>query len=168
MIPPKPVFCAVCGFALHPYARDGEVIAYLHHAAELSGEENPDHIAIPVSASQLQNPNLKCDFCSSLNPRWVYFTTEFEIKFVNPETHDEFDTSGRSDSGWAACEKCAEYVENRDIPGLVTRVMLTLPGKLRKKNRLPIVKRDLYQAYEVVIGNLYAGKVDIHEYNKES
>lgn len=59
-------------------------------------------------------PTAKCDFCSSLEPAWVYPAGNFDVAEL------QWGSSG----GWTACEACAALIEKGDHDRLVRERMM--------------------------------------------
>jgi hypothetical protein len=73
----------------------------------------------------------KCDFCSSLAPKWSYPCRDFVhnenagILMMNEKTHDvrfdELSIEGHSIGNWAACPVCHLLIERGDRERLARR-----------------------------------------------
>ena len=61
-----------------------------------------------------------CDFCTFPVVAWRFEATPFGLDYGH--------AIATSDSGWAACEKCAELILAGDRGGLVERALRISPG----------------------------------------
>lgn len=162
MNPHPDMVCRTCAEPLnswHPF-HDPDHIEWRH-----GGDPARDHPPAPTPSAETPVVHQICDFCSDTGVRWIYHTkTEISIitaqptytgnqerhrinrhyEHVTPEEgtpidqrHDVFST------GWAACDDCADYVEVRDVEGLITRLRRHQPDIFATRSRT--ILRRLYQ-----------------------
>lgn len=161
------LYCRRCRRAVNVLTRGGNTV-HIHGAA---GRMRFDHEPDPVPIGEIQDPIIECDFCSGDPCMWTYLTehlvTEYRQRtasYVSRTEYVERGPAARSyrderrkvmdshlDSAWAACATCAELVEARDIPRLVTRVAEALPAKVTRGSRMLEVRGQLYQVYEQLL-----------------
>ena len=107
--------CAVCGRPLdHTGFKDetGKILsqAWVHLDQTLTGDL--DHIPVPVERGQIKTV-YRCDFCNLDTKRmWVIPASDFQMpELINTSIGD-----------WTACKACANYIIERDWPGLIQQV----------------------------------------------
>jgi hypothetical protein len=165
-------YCKVCRRALSKLSQGG-VVSWEH--AMQFGE--PDHEPVPVPLSEIDDPEMFCDFCSAPNPPWMFACTapemvsrtksprmvtegqytgryESRVRDVSTREAKRWGTSGagvlNTNAGeiWAACDGCADLIEADDIYGLISRVVAAMPAKLSKGNRLAPLRGELAGMWE--------------------
>jgi hypothetical protein len=104
--PFQPRMCTTCGLVLTPWEHDGKVT--------WSHGQPVDHETV---VGPLVNPELRCDFCSSTDPKWNAECTPFLMR----TNVGGFDVSAQDDGAWAACDTCASYLRRKDWPRLLYR-----------------------------------------------
>jgi hypothetical protein len=70
--------------------------------------------------SELEGGVMICDFCTFPVVAWRFEATPFGLDYGH--------AIATSDSGWAACEECAELILAGDRGGLVERALRISPG----------------------------------------
>lgn len=94
-----------------------------------------------------------CDFCANPEPVWTFPTvpsvTNGRVEGMSVKTHQ--------DAGWTACEACAIFVEERNILGLVRRVMAASPSltDARLHGTLPSDDNRIDRQIRVHLANEY-------------
>ncbi|GAA4474556.1 hypothetical protein [Phytohabitans houttuyneae] len=173
---PKIVFfCRTCRRALTPHLHKGR-LAY-RHAVELRGG-TVDHRALPVPVAEIDDPVFECDFCSAPDTRWVYRADDqlTHLRQVTTRVLDAGDYRDRHHAArarrtdtepaltaawgerWAACEPCAVLIEDRDLYGLIGRVVTGLPTRHIRGRRLVRVRGELHGIYSHLFATLTPGR----------
>lgn len=83
---------------------------------DLTEEEMKD---LYMLIDELNQGSMRCDFCSRVGPEWKFTARRFKTSF-GP-------IIGESDTGWAACAECRDFIMSRDRFGLV-EVALAVDG----------------------------------------
>ncbi|MFC0865659.1 hypothetical protein ACFHYQ_25515 [Sphaerimonospora cavernae] len=106
--------CAVCSAMLDVHAdfNTGEV-SWLHPVRV----EPFDHEPEPAVSADGAGVELTCHFCTMPNPMWSWQPREFVT------TACEHENPHGCSGPWAACPPCSEWVQVRDLDGLVQSVM---------------------------------------------
>lgn len=172
-------YCRTCKQALEMRTIAG-VRDYWHvvRAAGAAADHEPD----PVPVTELPGADIRCDFCSASAPSWSYLcdnitTRDREVigRKIGFSDYRLRNRGARSlghvfgDSGltvhngerWAACETCAELIEARDMPALITRALEVLPARMTRGKRLIQSRANLYQLYEPMFATLLPGRSPI-------
>lgn len=110
-------YCSTCRTPLTVYANAAGEVVLMEHARE--GYD--DHTPVPVPLSDIVNPLQYCDFCSTEGPQWMFSTSE---TIVVEATKGRIDDLGVT---WLACDTCFILIENKNLEGLLTRVIDTYP-----------------------------------------
>jgi hypothetical protein len=71
---------------------------------------------------------MKCDFCSSADPRWRFEAAPFALDF-GP-------VLATSDAGWAACDACCQLIVKGDRVGLTDRAVRQGPASAMGREEL--------------------------------
>lgn len=112
---PTITVCAVCDIVLNEVSFNGEQ-TFLHARAWQKYDHEPVVKEIPRGEHQ----GSLCDFCGLDNGNvWV-----FEGNQVQAETGNGIHDYGRS---WGSCAECAPFVVDKDIDGLLDRIMRVGP-----------------------------------------
>jgi hypothetical protein len=137
------VVCGVCSEPLNRFRRlDSDEVSWRH---PLNAEK--DHEPHPIPRAEATTVVMYCDFCSVPDVVWSYgtggelrstvaarnFLAETERKRIAPEwevvRHTEAPATDLAQNvfseHWAACARCAELIELRDIERLITHVRRT-------------------------------------------
>jgi hypothetical protein len=172
----EPRFCRTCRRALTRRTSPTGMDTFIH-AIQLRGG-NVDHPTSPAPVSEVPDPIIECDFCSHPEPQWVYQCADqhTDPRIVTSRTISAYDyrhrhraartlktktTAGtRQEWGqhWTACDGCAQFIERRDVYGLVTRVADSMPKKFTRGARLPRVRAELHANYTTVLATLAPGR----------
>lgn len=93
-----------------------------------------------VKHYSIEQPELKCDFCSA-PPKWWYKTDSFQVMVIAQITGLPADQQVclNIDGDWAACDACKDLIEAKDWDALVTRSLETMP---REGVEVPAYMRD--------------------------
>ena len=171
----EPMYCNVCRMAVNRLTT-GTTVGYVHVH---QGPEAMGHDPVPVPLSTLENPIMKCDFCSSLEPVWAYTAADqvTDAREVVSRTYSALDFRDRHEGArvrsvktapgltniwgetWAACEECAAFIEARNVLGLVGRVTDSMPKRLIPNTKKLIEKRgELIDLYETLFASLKPGR----------
>lgn len=111
--------CATCGRTLSRIVKGKFVVGYQHpFDMELTGSD--DHAPVPVRLSEI-SPDGRCDFCFMRNPRWVLPVHSFSYEEMNTLVGMPMDYG--SMGSWAACDGCAELLNNNAWPMLARRAI---------------------------------------------
>lgn len=78
---------------------------------------------------------MRCDFCSSPNPRWVFPAEDFTFTYPFPDHDAIFD----SYNDWAACDICCTLIVDAAWDLLAKRSVETM--------QFDIDKDELYKSY---------------------
>jgi hypothetical protein len=176
MTEPTPTYCRTCRAALNTRTAPGGPVTYLH-AAEVRGGAS-DHLADPVALAELANPVMRCDFCSTDNPQWVYVGADqrTNVDIVTGRVVGAGDYRNRHQAArvlrtetapgitqawgtrWATCAECAPFLDSRDVYGLIGRVVAAMPAKYTRGSRLVRVRAQLHATYSGLLANLQPGR----------
>ncbi|MEV6299872.1 hypothetical protein AB0M02_10760 [Actinoplanes sp. NPDC051861] len=171
-----PFHCCTCRRALHRRQTPNGVVTF-EHPNELR-RDAPDHEPRPAPVTEVPDPIIECDFCSSPEARWVYVCADQETKttYVTRRTVDVADYQRRHDAArthaveteqgplriwgerWSACDGCAALIEGRDLYGLIARVTDAMPSKLTRGKKLMTVRGLLHGNYSTVLKTLRPGR----------
>ena len=178
-LPPGPpveaLYCRRCRRAVNTHTGTTGV-TYLH-AIELRGH-TVDHQAEPVPVTDINDPLIECDFCSAANAEWIYRCADqrTDLHTITKRVVGARDYRDRHHAArtrrtetehalthawgeqWAACPPCAELIEDRDLYGLIGRVVEALPAKLSRGNRLARIRGQLHDRYATVFDTLAPGR----------
>lgn len=175
--PEEPLACAVCKTVLDWKTNMATGETWPVHSARilLAGE---DHQPVPLPMSQVPGAVGRCDFCSE-PPAWVYRT---EDQITNrPLSEKRWVSRGEArkrgpaarvlrrettrsdvrawDEMWSACQPCAELIEARNLPGLVSRGVDHLPRQATNSAKKYRERRgELYEFYERFFEGLRPGR----------
>jgi hypothetical protein len=73
---------------------------------------------------------LLCDFCADPNPTYYYTTKDFQSRVLRTKKAAIIvDSRG----AWVACDRCHEYIESDDWPGLVKHANDMLTKHIHEK-----------------------------------
>lgn len=129
----------VCGICMRPLSRLNGVWTHL---------QEPNHVAQPIPRAEALEIDYRCDFCSSPDVKWVYFTEEYQRHDVSVQKRGEFgkpqpltpktsvrerkvvskvDTYSSMGEKWASCDPCAKLVDRLEVGYLVRRVKQAEP-----------------------------------------
>ncbi|GIJ49766.1 hypothetical protein Val02_66520 [Virgisporangium aliadipatigenens] len=173
--PVQLLFCRQCRRAVNTYAGMTGV-TYLH-TIELRGG-TADHRPDPAPVTEIADPLIECDFCSASDAAWIYRCADqhTDIRTVTTRVVRLGDYRDRHDAArarrvetapgltqawgeqWAACAGCGQLVEERDLYGLIRRVVEAMPPKLTRGNRLLRVRGTLHTTYSAVFDTLIPGR----------
>lgn len=109
------MYCGRCRRALMARRKAGAV-TYAH----MRGDGLDGHEPEPVPVTQIERPDMNCDFCSQPRPANMFRLTNLQI--------------GNMSTGqwWMACDGCAAFVQRRDLAGLIRRVVATYDSRHRE------------------------------------
>lgn len=172
-------YCRTCKRALYIHTPPGGQRAYIHRLGLQLADHEPD----PVRLAELPDADIRCDFCSTPSPSWSYLCdnvsvrdrevvgrkvdlSEYRLRNRAARTREhvfsERSLTVHGGERWAACEPCAELIEARQIPALITRVLEVLPARLTRGRRgLVEARASLYQVYEPMFASLLPGRSPI-------
>jgi hypothetical protein len=86
-----------------------------------------------------------CDFCGSPDRKWIFVMPPGVLPELDRERRE---ASGRLDDGlWNACEQCAAYVEQKNIPALVNVVLGALRASGHPRTRSRSDRAELAERY---------------------
>ncbi|GAA1457592.1 hypothetical protein NE857_21540 [Nocardiopsis exhalans] len=110
--------CATCGERITTieWKQWGETSWEWRHGSDA------DHEAVPAPAD-LSEAVRRCDFCSGLNPQWVFVTAQM---FETLHLFEDSSIVERDDGAWSACVACKRLVVKRDLDRLVHRAMILI------------------------------------------
>lgn len=131
--------CTTCHLVLAPWEQDGQV-TWTH------GGHPVDHETV---VGPLVDPQFRCDFCSSTDPKWKAECTPFLME----STVDGLDIAAQDDGAWAACDACASYIRRHDWPRLLYRATKTFEWPYGFDGSVAIAK--LHDAFR----HNYTGKI---------
>ncbi|MFC7527543.1 hypothetical protein [Actinoplanes sp. GCM10030250] len=152
-------------------------MATFEHPNELRGDTR-DHQPQPAPVTEVPDPIIECDFCSSPEARWVYVCAdqETDTRYVTRRTVEVGDYQRRhyaartraveTASGplriwgerWSTCDGCAALLEAHDLYGLIARVTDAMPPKLIRGKKLMTVRGLLHGNYSTVLETLRPGR----------
>lgn len=175
-VPPAEVlYCRRCRRAVN--TRTGPAgVTYLH-AVEVRGGA-VDHRADPAPVTEIDEPLIECDFCSTPQAAWIYRCADqrTNIRKITTRVVGAHDYRARHHAArvrrtetepaisqawgehWSACAGCAELIEDRDLYGLIRRVVEAMPAKMTRGNRLVRVRGQLHGLYSTVFDTLAPGR----------
>lgn len=175
---PEPYYCRTCRMALNTRRTGpGAPMRYLH-SAEMRGEQ-VDHAADPVPLTSLGAQALMlCDFCSTPGPTVVFVCadqetdvhavtrrvvghadyTERNLAARVRRTETEHVATQKWGQRWAACGRCAAFVETDDVSGLIAQCVENMPAKYRRGNRLRVVRGELHRTFSHVLHTRLPGR----------
>lgn len=170
-------YCRRCRRALNVRFNNlGMIVEYLH-AAEQRGQPS-DHRPEPVPITEILDPIIECDFCSAPEAAWIYRcanqitdarrVTAQVIAVGDYQSQHHAARVRRTDTEhaftqawgecWSACDGCADFVEARDLYGLIGRVVEALPAKLTRGKHLMRTRGQLHERYSGVFDTLAPGR----------
>ena len=90
-----------------------------------------------------------CDFCSAPNPKWMYHTEAFTMRF---EKERAGSVTIHDVPGWAACDVCADFVDMDSRSALACRSLSKFEdthGVIMAENRTEIFNamRSMHDAF---------------------
>lgn len=174
---PQVMYCRTCRRALNVYLdRDTTTPSYLH-AIQLRGG-TADHRPDPAPVTEIDDPIMECDFCSTPQVSWVYACADqyTQRRVVTSRVVDLGDYRDRhhaartrrvetAEAGthawgqrWSTCSDCADLIEARDLYGLISRVTDAMPAKYTRGKRLVRTRAHLYDTYSTVLSTLAPGR----------
>ncbi|QDY06811.1 hypothetical protein FJK98_06195 [Micromonospora sp. HM134] len=174
---PEPFYCRRCRRALNVRLNNrGLIVEYLH-AAEQRGQPS-DHRPEPAPVTEIPDPIIDCDFCSAPEAAWIYRcanqitdarrVTAQVIAVGDYQTRHHAARVRRTDTehaftqawgeGWSACDGCADFIEARNLYGLIGRVVEALPAKLTRGKHLMRTRGQLHERYSDVFATLVPGR----------
>lgn len=172
---PPVMYCRRCRRAVN--TRTGPTGVTYVHAVEVRGE-TVDHRPDPAPVTEITDPLIECDFCSTPDAAWIYRCADqhTDVHTVTRRVVDAADYRDRHHAArtrrtetehaitqawgeqWSACNGCAELIEARDLYGLISRVVDAMPAKLTRGNRLVRVRGQLHHTYKAVFDTLAPGR----------
>jgi len=175
--PPQevPPYCRTCRRALTRVSHGGAV-DFIHATDQRGGRT--DHPARPAPLTEIVDPIIECDFCSSPDAAWIYLCADqqTDTRIVTSRTMGLHDYQQRHHAArtrnvettagplqvwgerWSACQGCAALIESRDLMGLVARVTDAMPAKLTRGTKLPHMRGLLHETYRAVFATLRPGR----------
>ncbi|PSK65565.1 hypothetical protein B0E53_02466 [Micromonospora sp. MH33] len=174
---PVPLYCRRCRRGVNiRFNNLGIVVQYLH-AAEQGGQRS-DHDPEPIPITEIPDPIIECDFCSAPDAAWIYrCANQFsEHRRVTTQVIGVSDYQSRHRAArvrrtdtehaftqawgeqWSACGACADFIEVRDLYGLIRRVIDALPAKYTRGKHLMRTRGELHDTYSEVFDTLTPGR----------
>lgn len=174
---PESLYCLRCRRGVNTRVNSlGIVVQYLH-AAEQRGLRS-DHDPEPVPVTEILDPIIECDFCSTPDAAWIYRcanqfsehrrVTERVVGVSDYRSRHGAARARRTDTEhaftqawgerWSACGDCAELIEARDLYGLIRCVVDSLPAKFTRGKHLVRVRGELHDTYSEVFDTLAPGR----------
>lgn len=102
--------CGTCKRMLDRHTNGTGVSRYAHADPAV----NRDHQAVPVHPSQVDQVDLRCDFCSATDPAWTVPAQTFGYAIL----------PGHNSVGeWLACDPCADLVIRGHWTNLLRRAV---------------------------------------------
>lgn len=141
MTRPADHYCGDCRYALNRRRING--VDVFEHTISTPAEL-VHHKPRPVPLAEFINPNMVCDFCGTPGPSLAYTFVDTTAVFVNDETGDRFMENMGAD--WSVCTGCAGQVDQRNVNGLIARVVRKYPAAAR-----PSVSDHLRLLYEPLL-----------------
>lgn len=159
--------CRTCAEPLnswHPFDQPDH-IEWQH-----GSDPDRDHPPAPIPRTENLVVHQICDFCADTSVRWIYHTeTEMSHILATPTftgkdhrhrlnkdwDHVTAEQAAAIDhrldvfsTGWAACHDCADYLELRDMEGLITRLRRHKPDPFAQlaRNVLRRIYRPLFRS----------------------
>jgi hypothetical protein len=172
-------YCRTCHRPLTRWSSPQGFDQHLH-SADLRGEDI-GHRPDPAPLTEAPQLLLECDFCTSHDPVWVYVCADqhTDLRVVRSRTvsaHDYRDRhhaarTQRADTApgpqlrynprWSACGPCAEFIEQRDLYGLISRVTDALPRTYTRGRRLAGTRARLHASYSLLFDTLLPGRARV-------
>ncbi|MFB9238354.1 hypothetical protein ACFFWC_22830 [Plantactinospora siamensis] len=170
---PESLYCRRCRRALNVrFNNQGMILEYLH-AAEQRGQRS-DHRPEPAPITEIPDPIVECDFCTAPEAAWIYRCanqvtdarriTAQVVAVGDYQSRHHAARVRRTDTehaftqawgeAWSACEGCARCIEDRDLYGLIGRVIESLPAKLTRGRHLTRTRGQLHERYSDVFDTL--------------
>lgn len=97
-----------------------------------------DHAPEPVSHTEADVAQMVCDFCSAMEPMWVFPTRPARYT-VTVKPGAEY--TANDDDAWCACWACSNLIDGHDLAGLVRRALSKSPSLKAMIDEIPASER---------------------------